>query len=140
MAELPRPILRMHAALAALDDADDARLMWLAQVIRLWLAGAPWDDAAGLAGGWRDTVRARHLDAALTAILATLTATSCRRAADELAGRLQAYETSAWTVDRRAGRRPPGGRGVLYDLLAAGAPTSAERLRKLMAGLPQPTT
>lgn len=109
----------------------------LAETLDDWLAGAPFEAALGLAPGWRDVVRQGAQLRALGELVRDLSPRSTRATAQTLAARLRAYEAAGWRSDRSTGRRPPGGGGLLYDFLRAGGPTSAERLRKMLFGLPK---
>jgi hypothetical protein len=123
---------RVGRALAQLDATEDDDVAWFAAAVRTWLDGAPWDAALGLASGWREVTSHQRRQRALEGLLATLPGLRCAAAAREIAGALRTYETGEWAADRRAGHRPDGRRGLAFDYLAAGGPTSEERLRKIL--------
>jgi hypothetical protein len=132
-AEIVDRITRVLPVMVATGDVDAA---WLVEVLRLWLASAAFDQAAGLASGWRAHVRHRRQVECLRRLLGGLPPMTARTAAGRLHHELLRYATTRWPADEASGRRPPDFRGDLYDYLTAGGPTSAERLRKLLAGSP----
>jgi hypothetical protein len=89
-------VARVHRGLATLDASDDADAAWLAECLRLWLAGAPFDEAVGLAGGWRGHLRRREQEAALGRLLGALGPfPSGRAAGDALKALLSRKSTAA---------------------------------------------
>jgi hypothetical protein len=137
---VPTAVATIHRCLAQIDASENGDLAWLAESLRLWLAGAAWEDALGLRPGWRDHLRQRQQQAALAAIVASLPPMSCRALGDEIEARLRRYEASTFPSDRAAGRRPSGQNGLAYDYLEAGGATSAETLRKDVAAMRKAAT
>ena len=119
---------RVLAHLRASDD-DDA---WLANALGDWLAGQTLDAALGLKNNWRDESRQRARN------------TELRRIADRhfpaLKGRARATAfdlalsryVACFPRDKRAGRRPTGLSGALYDYLLAHSPVSFATLRNVL--------
>jgi hypothetical protein len=125
---------RLQRVLEHLAAADDPDCTWFADIARLWLAGAPWDGALGLADGWRRVLQQRDQERALRALAAAVSGSTARERARQIATLLNRYETSGWRVDRITGHRPDGVEGHARDYLAADGATSFERLRKLDLG------
>jgi hypothetical protein len=124
---------RVHRALALLRASDNADAAWLAEALATWLAGAPWEGAAGLAEGWRALVHQQAQDAAMAGLTAALPPGSARSTAAEIERRLARYQAGRWRQDRAAGRRPAGIDGLLHDYLLADGALSAERIRRRLA-------
>jgi hypothetical protein len=127
---------RVAAMLRATGDADAERY---ARALDDWLAGAPWDAAVGVAGGWRAEIRADARAAALNALAVAHAPLCGRPLAEAITTAVRRYEASSWPWDRKLGRRPPGLSGAAYDFLLASPSLSADRVRKLLGnrnGLP----
>ena len=124
---------RVHRAAQELRTSENADLNWIAETLHLWMTGASFDDAVGVAPGWREAMQQRAQTEALRAMMRDLPPGSVRSAANEIADRLLTYEATAWRVDRVVGRRPSDPAGHLFDFLRADGPRSAERIRKLLA-------
>jgi hypothetical protein len=122
---------------AAMRETDNPELIWFGDAVALWQAGAPWEACLGLAGGWRDALRHRDQQTALAVILGSLKPRSARGGSEEIATLLRRYEASGWRSDQARGRRPAGCFGACYDYLTADGPTSAERIRRVLPGLPK---
>jgi hypothetical protein len=132
---MPPAIATIHRCLAELDASENSAMACLSEALRLWLAGAAWEQALGLARGWREHIRRRQQQAALAAIVASLPAMSCRSLGGEISARLCRYEATSYPADRATGRRPSGLSGLLYDYLQSGGATSAESLRRAVSAL-----
>jgi hypothetical protein len=124
-------IARVHRVLGLLDGLEDADGQWLAERARRWLAGASWEPALDLSSDWRSILKHQQVDAALARLVAALGPfPSGREAGRAMERELTRYETSAYRSDRATGRRPPGTKGLLFDVLATGCRTNADWLRK----------
>lgn len=68
---------RVGRVLTQLRASENPDTEWLAECLALWLAGAPFDGALGLSGGWRDTIHRPRQRAALVGILKGHNHTRC---------------------------------------------------------------
>jgi hypothetical protein len=121
----------IELGIAALAVDGRPAAVRLAEWLRLWVdlrGRTTFDAVVGLRPAWG----AMPVRDALLGLCATTGEQSARRRAAKAAIALKRYEASGWERDRAAGARPQGQRGLLYDLLSAGCPTSAERIRKLI--------
>jgi hypothetical protein len=97
-----------------LSEIDSPAATAAGAVIKLWLAGMEFEDAAGLASGWRRIVKEHSRDVALKELLKLHTDMS----ASHLGARIIAGIALA---ARTRGGRPDGERGLFWDLLKADA-------------------
>ncbi len=126
----------LHRALAKLRAQNDVDLTALAEGLALFVAGASVDDALGLPVGWRTALRRQRRNAALLQLAHQFPEKSLRARAGAIDIALIRYFTTAWPADRRAGRRPEGRKGALYDFLCAnGEPLDQETIRHLIGGV-----
>lgn len=109
---------RVATALDAWRQADDAVTL---------------ERALGVGDGWRRAQRILARDAILAEIAVKhFGGMTGRRGAAAIVLAVSKYEAGAFRVDQAAGRRPDGLRGLLFDLLATGAPTLGEEaIRRL---------
>jgi hypothetical protein len=93
---------------------------------------APLESLLGLGPTWRGDVRRQRRDALFLDIRKRRYGDlSNRRAAEQLSIDAARYAASAWLRDQRAGRRPDGLPGDLFDLLSLGAVPAEASLRHL---------
>ena len=128
-------IASLHRAASRLIELDEADCTTLAAAVLVWLSdGAPmsFDAALGLPSGWRDLVRRERRNAALVGLAERrFPGLAGRALAAAVALAVRRYEASSWPRDRRAGRRPDGMAGDLFDLLTLGESLSESRIRSL---------
>jgi hypothetical protein len=92
-----------------------------------------FEAAFGVAAGWHATFLVHSQARALCEIAKQWRGAPDREQGRQVKDLLKRYETTAWLTDRKTFRRPDGQLGYAFDYLSAGGPTSAERLRKLIA-------
>ncbi len=139
-------VAAFERAIGVLTAESDAQLEDAARAIRDWLGGLAFDDAAGLGGGWRDTVRANRRDAALAALVARFQCGDVALAAvaARFPSRRWKRPLAVWIarqvaaeVRRRArlaGQsrpRPDGVAGLIFDLVENACPTDPDSVRRL---------
>ena len=131
----------LHRTAARLLDLADADCQRLGAAVLAWTNDAApisFDAALGLPSGWRDLVRRERRNAALIGLAERrFPGLAGRALAAAVASAMRRYEASSWPRDRRAGRRPDGMAGDIFDLLALGETLSESRMRSLfneMAG------
>ena len=127
----------MHAALARLDATDDPDLAWLAERVRLWLAGAPWESTLGLPPTWRTDLRRDERDALIRQARAFSGASTDTQDATRLARALRRYVETLWQVDQPL---PPAAAGELRHTLHrivtlnGGRPLSERQIYNVLLG------
>jgi hypothetical protein len=126
----------LHTVIAQLA-AGEPDAVYIAEALRLWLSstdGVNLEAALGVSPTWRSgRLRARR-DALICEVATYFPHLSGRPLAYAMAKRIASYETRAWQRDRRSGNRRSGLPGLLFDLLALGAPLLSEgSIRALMA-------
>jgi hypothetical protein len=124
---------RARDAIAGIDDPDVA---FLVSALADMMGGAlTFEQAAGLSPSWRTYVAARRWNRALAGLRRGLCDLPRRGQAQAITGALRRYERSRWPADQRAGRPQEASDLLLFEFLRAGGPLSAERIRKVLAGL-----
>jgi hypothetical protein len=113
-------------AIALLAEIDDAGATRTAQALDRWLAGAAFDDAAGLPPGWRRHLQQTVRDAALAALVALHGDLGDRALAKLLVA-------GVTRMRRRKGVRPDGALGHFADLVRAECFLSERGWRRLVS-------
>lgn len=121
-------IADFRRAVTALIDLNDEAATRLADTLSRWLAGEPFEAAAGLYPGWRRYQRDRVRDAALRELITLHPNLDDLGLARRISAGLAALERVAST-----NCRPDGECGIIWDLAAADCARSIERIRKLIA-------
>jgi hypothetical protein len=120
-------------------DADDERI---GELILAWLSRAVDDKgslerALGLGVGWRGECQRAARDVALVRLWRTwFPGTFGREAARQVGVACRRYQSSRWTHDVRAKRRPDGLNGAVADVLRHGPTPSDRILQSLFKALP----
>lgn len=128
-------ISTLKAKLAAVaTETGDTDFGWLAERLELFLTGATFEAACDLGPWWRSDVAGRDGVASLVRIARRFPGLSGRGQARRIEAEICCYVTGSWPGDRRAGRRPAGLIGDIFDLLQArgGRPLGAARIRTLL--------
>lgn len=126
----------LHKVIALAAGSGDPEALHAADALSLWLEGndsVKLEDAFGVAGNWRSTMRRRQRDEIYVQIARTLfpnlTGLPLARA---VIAEIDRYQTSSWPRDHANGRRPLGQNGLIFDLLSLGEHLlDAGTLRKL---------
>lgn len=132
---------RVHAirrAVALLVEHGDDDVRSVAAGIAQWVNREPGDDTAmaadlDLPPCWRTDWRRAERDLRLLDLSARwFPGLSGRAAARKVWEAASRYETTSWPRDRRAGRRPDGMAGDLFDVLRLGELPGFHSLRLLL--------
>lgn len=131
------PLEALRVVRTALLEREDPSSALVARAISGMLDhGLSFEDALGLAGGWRVHARLAARDTALRALASMLPPMSGRALAAKIIAGCDRYAASAWPTESAANRRPDGLRGMFFDVLKAGGPPALSQLRAVLRGWP----
>ena len=129
------PTGALHAAIAMLAGAGDPEILRVAMALRTWLdtESTSLESALGIPATWRASRVRMRRDRLYAALARHFPGLEGRPLARAITTAISQYEFGSWQSDRRAGRRPDGARGLIFELLALpGRRLDEEALRKVV--------
>jgi hypothetical protein len=130
----------LAAAIARL--AGEPSTARVAHALHLWVEagdGVTLESCLGLGSTWRSARRRQRRDRLLERIAVEhFPGLSGRPLANAITKGIADYETRSWQRDRRSGNRRSGLPGLLFDLLALGAPLLSEESIRAVVGKKSP--
>jgi hypothetical protein len=130
----------LTAAIARL--AGEPSTARVADGLRLWFEagdGVTLESCLGLGSTWRSARRRQRRERLLKQIAAEyFPELGGRPRANAIDRAIADYETRSWQRDRRSGNRRSGLPGLLFDLLALGAPLLSEESIRAVLGKKSP--